>query len=119
MPFFRTNRSASFFQGWLALAAVMGVLIVLFANPVDAAQGDRQVMVAIRGLSCPVCAHRLEKALTKLPGAKKAQVDLQKSQAVVDFGADAKVTDKEINQRIRDAGFVPGKVEWRQISKRD
>ena len=40
-------------------------------------------------------------------------MNLEKGQAVVTFAANAKITDTQLSQKIRDAGFVPGRIEWR------
>jgi copper chaperone CopZ len=110
------NRIARFPKRSLVLSGIAGAVawVVFFGVPLKAAQA-RQAVIAVKGLSCPVCAHRLEKVLAKLPGAEKAQVDLGKSQAVVDFAPNSNVTDKEIGQKVRDSGFVPGKIQWRAL----
>lgn len=116
MTFVRVYKMANHFRGGLVLAGI-ALMLASFA-PIQAnAARVRQAVIVVKGLSCPICAHRLEKVLAKLPGAEKAQVNLQKGQAVVDFAPNAKVTDQEIIHKIRDAGFVPGKVEWRGPQK--
>lgn len=118
MVFFGLNHLAGFLKGGFILTAVAGTIALAAISPpsLSAAQA-RQAVIAVKGMSCLVCAHRLEKVLAKLQGAEKAQVDLQKSQATVDFAPNAKVSDKDISQRVRDAGFVPGKVEWRAADR--
>lgn len=98
---------------WLRSAAA--VTLVLFAAMVLTAastEAGKQAVVQVKGLSCPLCVHRLQQVLTKLPGATKANVSLEKGQAVIDFSG-AHAGDPQIAQSIRDAGFVPGRIEWR------
>lgn len=115
MGFFDLNHAASFFKGAFVLAAIAVAMVTLSPSPTIAVEA-KQAVIAVKGLSCPVCAHRLEKVLAKLPGAEKAQVDLQKSQALVDFAPNTKVTNQEIGQKVRDAGFVPGMIDWQAVS---
>ena len=76
----------------------------------------KQAVVTVKGLSCPVCARRLQKVLATLPRAKNAKVQLEKEQAVINFAGDTKVTDTQLQETVRNAGFVPGKIEWRAIA---
>lgn len=78
----------------------------------------KEAAVAVKGLSCTVCAQRLQKVLAKLPGAQRAEVQLEKGKAIIDFNPATKVTDNQIQQTVRDAGFVPGKIEWRRTERR-
>src|SRR5713226_8951936 len=96
----------------LGAVALITLMVVVSAGATP--QPVRQAVVQVKGLSCPICVHRLEKVLSKLPGAAKAKVSLDKGQAVIDFGSSAEVPDKQIAQTILDAGFVPGKIEWRE-----
>lgn len=50
---------------------------------------------------------------TALPGVKSVQVELAKGEAIVEFAPEAKVTDEQIQKAVRDAGFTPGKIEWK------
>jgi copper chaperone CopZ len=117
---------------WLRLALAAAVLVVLGPTPggwaqasqAQSSQETRQVktskeaVVEANGMSCPFCAYGVKKHLLQLPGAEKVEVDLGKDQAVVDFAPDSKVTDEQIKKAVRDAGFKPGKVEWRNDGKK-
>jgi len=82
------------------------------AGPSGSRAGARQAIVSVKGLSCPVCARRLQKVLAALPGAKGAKVELAKEQAVIEFAAGTKTTTQQIVETVREAGFVPGRIEW-------
>lgn len=75
--------------------------------------GGKQAVVTVQGMQCPFCAYGIQKQLKKLPGAKSVEVELGQNQAIVTFEPDAKVTDADIQQAVRKAGFTPGKIEWR------
>lgn len=107
-------RSASF----ALVTGLLGALAPAFAAPgAEPADGPKQAVVSVNGLACPFCAYGVRKHLLKLPGAQKVQVDLAKGEAVVDFVAGAKVTDAQIQKAVTDAGFSPGRIEWRGSKK--
>lgn len=94
-------------------------LFLLFTVPLLAQQAPatappgRQAVVAVKGMACSACAHRLQKVLSKMPGVEKAEVRLEKEQAILLLAAEAKISDKQIEETVRNAGFVPGAIEWR------
>jgi mercuric ion binding protein len=112
---------------WLSLALATAALVVFGPTPGGWAQASqaqpsqetrqaatsREAVVEANGMSCPFCAYGIKKHLLRLPGAKKVEVDLGKDQAIVDFAPDSKVTDEQIKKAVRDAGFKPGRIEWR------
>ncbi len=103
----------------LTLAAsvlfLISVISAAFAAP--ATSTGRQAVVEIKGMSCPFCAYGAKKHLLTLPGAQKVEMTLGKDQAIVDFAPDSKVTDDQIRKAVRDAGFTPGKIEWRNAGQ--
>ncbi|OFW12872.1 MAG: hypothetical protein A3H29_01525 [Acidobacteria bacterium RIFCSPLOWO2_02_FULL_67_21] len=101
---------------------VIGVVVVMalgqvastFSAAAQAPAGDRnQAVVTVRGMQCPFCAYGIKKHLAKLTGATRADVELAKNQAIVTFTPGAKVTDAQIQQAVRNAGFTAGAIEWR------
>lgn len=105
------------------LAIVAGAFVLALAAPAvkaddsKAAGTGRQAVIAVKGLACPFCVYGLEKHLRKLPGAKQVHADLGKGEAVVEFATGSKVTDEQIQKAVRDAGFTPGRIEWRSPQK--
>lgn len=82
----------------------------------------RQAIVTVQGMQCPFCAYGIQKHLKKLTGVKSVEVELVKNQAIVTLEPDAKVTDEDIEQAIRKAGFTPDKIEWKSdpaVEKKD
>ncbi len=94
------------------------LLVTLLTPPGWAAQAragaSKQAVVTVQGVQCPFCAYGVQKQLKKLPGVTGVDVELAKNQAIVTFAPDAKVTDADIQQAIRKAGFTPGKIEWKE-----
>jgi copper chaperone len=62
------------------------------------------VTIKVGGMSCGGCVKSVTGVLEALPGVKKAEVSLEKGEAVVSFEAGA-VTRDQMAQVIDDAGF--------------
>ncbi len=103
-------KSIAFFTTFALLLAMAPPSLA--ASPV----AGKQAVIAVKGLACPFCVHGLKKQLVRLPGARKVEVSLASSQAVITFDAASKVTDQQIAAAVRKAGFTPGKIEWRSSS---
>lgn len=99
----------------LILPALVLALVALSvaASPQAQATATKQAVVTVQGMQCPFCAYGIKKHLTKLPGARKVEVELAKNQATVTFARDAAVGDEQIERAVRKAGFTAGKIEWR------
>lgn len=62
------------------------------------------VILKVSGMSCGGCVKSVTGVLEALPGVKKADVSLEKGEAVVSFEPGA-VTREQMKQAIEDAGF--------------
>ena len=60
--------------------------------------------IKVDGMSCGGCVKSVTGVLTALDGVAKAEVSLERKQAVVEFDA-AKVTLDQLKGVIEDAGF--------------
>ncbi len=58
----------------------------------------------IQGMTCNHCVMRVAKALKAVPGVENAQVDLQKSEAVVTYD-ERKVTKDKLGFAVVGAGY--------------
>ena len=72
------------------------------------------VNVKISGMSCAVCATRIEKGLAKLTGVDKATVKFAAEKAAVTYDA-AQVSLKDIAKKVEDLGYqiVTDKAEFK------
>ncbi len=82
------------------LAAAAALL--LLAGPAWAA--PKTVTLAVPGMTCATCPITVKKALTKVAGVTKVDVDLDNLQAVVTFD-DAKTTVAALTKATTDAGY--------------
>lgn len=57
-----------------------------------------ETILKIEGMSCMHCKAAVERALQELPGVIKAEVDLEKKEAVVDGPADRDVLVKAVDE---------------------
>ena len=83
----------------LALSAA----ILLLASPAWA--GPRTVTLNVPGMTCSACPITIKKALSKVAGVGKVDVDFEKREAVVTFD-DAKTTVAALTKATKDAGYV-------------
>lgn len=67
----------------------------------------KKVMI-VDGMSCNHCKMRVEQALEKIAGVEKAEVDLEKKEAVITM--DAPILDDTLMQAVKEAGYDPVKI---------
>jgi len=65
-----------------------------------------QETIKVEGMSCEHCVMRVKKAIEGVEGVRKADVDLQKKQAVVEF-EEGKTNPEKIKDAIKEAGYEP------------
>lgn len=71
-----------------------------------------QIEVQVNGMACPFCAYGIQKKLRALPGARDVKVDLEASRATF-VAPSGSITELQIKQAIKDAGFSAGKIEFK------
>lgn len=59
----------------------------------------------IDGMSCPFCAHGVEKKLKKLDGVQGVEVNIGKGTVQVKMKQDANLTEDQAKRSVEDAGF--------------
>ena len=64
-----------------------------------------QVTLKVDGMTCATCSYRVSKALAALSGVKKAEVSLERGQAVVTY-EEAMVTVEQMINAIEQAGYA-------------
>jgi periplasmic mercuric ion binding protein len=77
-------------------------LAATFSSPVWAA--TKTVTLSVPGMYCPVCPITVKKALTKVDGVTKTEVNLDKRQATVTYD-DTKTNAEALTNATRDAGY--------------
>jgi len=83
----------------LALALALGTALAL-----PAWGAPRTVTLSLPTMDCPVCPITVKKALGKVEGVSRAEVDFGKRQAVVQFD-DAKTSVDALTRATTNAGY--------------
>lgn len=81
-----------------------GVAIILACSSWSATAAPRTVTLAIPSMDCPVCPVTIKKALSKVPGVSRANVNFELRQAVVEFD-DVKTNVGVLTESTRNAGY--------------
>ncbi len=76
--------------------------LVAVVAPVWAA--TQTVKLSVPGMTCAACPITVKKALSKVDGVSKADVDFNKREAVVTFD-DAKTSVQKLTKATEDAGY--------------
>ena len=63
-----------------------------------------QITLPVEGMTCNHCKMAVEKALLKVPGVSRAEVDLAGQKASVDYDA-AKASRDQLVKAVTDAGY--------------
>jgi copper chaperone len=63
-----------------------------------------QETIKVEGMSCGHCVMRVKKAIEGVEGVRKADVDLQKKQAIVEY-EEGKANLEKVKAAIKEAGY--------------
>lgn len=80
------------------------LLAVLITLTTPAWAASQTVTLSVPGMDCPVCPITVKKALAKVPGVSRAEVDFDKRQAIVTFD-NAKANADALIHATKDAGY--------------
>jgi len=84
------------------LSCFIAVALLALANVAFAA--PKTVTLSVPGMNCPVCPITVKKALTKVDGVTKAEVNLDKRHAVVTYD-DTKANVEALTKATTNAGY--------------
>lgn len=97
------------------LTLILTALIISFAAPVYAGQGDHAaeaaahqgevVHVSVNGLVCDFCARALEKVFGKQEAVSDIDVDLNDKLITINFNEDQTLDDETIIKFVQDSGY--------------
>ena len=92
------------------IGAVLLLFAASFVTPAIAGEGQ-EVRLRVDGLACPFCAYGLEKKLKRIEGVEKFDLDLDTGEVTLIYGADARVDEDLLRQKVKEAGFTPRGIE--------
>ena len=81
----------------LGLVAMLWTDLALAVTP-------QTVVLQVKNMTCPACSITIEKALDKVPGVSKAQVNTEAATVTVSFDAE-RTSVPALARAISDAGF--------------
>lgn len=80
----------------------LAAVLVAFSSPLLAAQ--KTVTLGVPGMSCSACPITVKKAISRVDGVSRTEVDYDKRQAVVMYD-DAKANVDQLMQATANAGY--------------
>ena len=97
---------------------VITIIMVIFtgislASSTPLADESNQVIeVEVKGMFCPICAYKAEKKVKEVEGVKSVHVDLKAGKAIIVTTHTHKITEAELKEAIKKAGFLPGNIQY-------
>lgn len=77
----------------------------------DAPIRGRVAVLTVYGMSCPLCAHNVDKVLLEVPGVIGVRVDMATGEATVDLDGKTSVTRRQLAQAVDKSGFSLQRIE--------
>ena len=84
----------------------MAIMMLALVWNVAAWAAGTQYQMRVDGLACPYCAYGIEKKLNKIDGVDKIDIDLNKGLVTVNVAEGVKLTEAQMTQLFKDAGFT-------------
>lgn len=84
------------------MRTLFAILLASVVVPTFAA--TQTITLAVPGMTCAACPITVKKALSKVPGVAKAEVDYEKRSATVTFD-DTKASIAALTKATEDAGY--------------
>ncbi|MEM9065789.1 MAG: heavy-metal-associated domain-containing protein [Planctomycetota bacterium] len=69
------------------------------------------VLLVIKGMSCPMCASNIDNELAEIPGVKRVAVDLNTGTVRVSLTKGAAPTAAQFERAVYDSGFTLARIE--------
>lgn len=83
---------------------VFSTFTTLLILAVPAWAAPKTVTLSVQSMTCPVCPITVKKALSKVPGVSKAEVNFDRREATVTFD-DAKTSLDALTKATEEAGY--------------
>ncbi len=78
---------------------------IILTLPLLLLSAEREVTIAIEGMTCPLCTTAIKRSLKKVDGVLKAKVRLNTQKATVRFD-DTKADEPQLLGAIKRAGYT-------------
>lgn len=77
----------------------------------SAATDEDTATLWVKGLSCPLCAHNIDKQLARVPGVRNVAVDLSEGKVTLRVSADRPPTREQLARAVDASGFTLDRIE--------
>ena len=84
------------------------LLLMLFSTPSFSGE-SKSIKVTVDGMTCPMCAGKVETELSKIKTISDTKIDISKG--IVTLETKTTIKDEEIEKAIKRAGFQVKKVD--------
>ena len=88
-----------------------GALLGKAAAKEDAEPPKNAIVIEVKGLSCPFCVLGIEKRLKAIEAVKEVASNWSKGEVYVLVKDGQSVSDAELRDAVKRAGFTPGKIK--------
>ncbi len=95
---------------WIGL-----IVVLLFVTVINISAAEQNVVMEIKGMTCPLCQIAVKKSLTKIEGVRDVQVYLEEEKARLTV--DESVIDATLIEAVKKAGSYKSKVVERKAAK--
>jgi Cu+-exporting ATPase len=106
---------------WLAVILIAGVVMgCTTTEPGSEHSGvdlksQRDVVLTVYGLSCPLCANNLDGQLRGIEGVEDASIDLKTGAVSVRLRHGHSVSADDLAKAVKDAGFSLKKITPKEV----
>ena len=84
---------------------------VMIAISTSAFAAEKQAVVSLVGMKCPMCSQGLPRKFGAQPEVKDIKVTMEPQQVVVNFKEGKTLSDEQITKIVEDAGINVEKIE--------
>ncbi len=94
----------------------IALIVVLLLMPViNISTAEQNVVMEIKGMTCPICPIAVKKSLTKVDGVRNVKMSLEEEKAWLTV--DESVVDEALIKAVKKAGPYKGNVVERKTAK--
>tara|TARA_R110000851_G_scaffold3114_3_gene12701 strand:- start:80421 stop:80732 length:312 start_codon:yes stop_codon:yes gene_type:complete len=95
----------------LLILLFIGFTVTTVNAQADTSQLNGKITIEVDGLACPFCAYGLEKNLKEIDGVENIEINIEKGSVLLTIAERKQISEDLILQKIKDAGFTPGKIK--------
>lgn len=92
-----------------SFASVIALLFYFLASPAGAS--GREIVLRVKGLSCPLCVYGVEKHLQRVEGIESLETHYKKATVVLKKKPKAQVNPQALTTAVQNAGFTLDRIE--------